>query len=103
MFQLSGISSTIEPSRSVGMSPPVSQDEVTSCRVKFSPGDVVIFGPSGKRGVIIEVDEVFCGSDEEFRDLTQARGPKRAPWYYVLMENSREAQYVAECHLELDS
>jgi heat shock protein HspQ len=80
------------------------QPTATRCRVKFSPGDVVVCRATGKRGVVIEVDEVFCGPEDAFRALTSSRrGPKRSPWYHVLVEGDSEAQYVAECHISLDN
>jgi heat shock protein HspQ len=85
------------------MSTSALQPNESSSHLKFAPGDVVILSQSGLRGVIIEVDKVFCGPDEQLRDLTAARGPKLKPWYHVLVEGTHEAQYVAECHLHADS
>lgn len=69
------------------------------CAVKFAPGDVVVLRATGVRGVIIEVDQVFCGPDSPQTDLSWARGPKRSPWYHLLVEGDREAVYVAECQI----
>ncbi len=71
-------------------------------QIKFAPGDIVVHATTGQRGVITEVDPFFSGPDYELHDLTKNRGPKKSPWYYVLMEGSKKAVYIAECHLQLD-
>lgn len=76
--------------------------KINGSSLRFAPGDIVIHAQSGKRGVISEVDPIFSGTDEELRDLTGNRGPKKSPWYYVLLEGSKKPVYIAECHLHLD-
>lgn len=70
--------------------------------IKFAPGDIVVHAKSGQRGVIVEVDQIFNGPDDRLRDMTHERGPKLKPWYYVLLETSKDAVYIAECHLLQD-
>jgi heat shock protein HspQ len=57
---------------------------------------------TGVRGVIVEVDLVFCGPDSPQTDLSWAKGPKRSPWYHLLVEGEKESIYVAECQLNHD-
>ena len=82
--------------------PATQPNPVVEVRVKFAPGDVVVLRQTGARGVIIEVDQTFCGPDHMKANLTWARGPKRAPWYHLLVERESDAIYVSECQLDRD-
>ena len=55
------------------------------------------------RGVIIDVDACFEGSEEWYQQVALSRPPKDRPWYHVLVHNSDQFTYVAERHLEPDS
>jgi heat shock protein HspQ len=55
------------------------------------------------RGVIIDVDACFEGSEEWYRQVALSRPPKDRPWYHVLVHDSDQFTYVAERHLEPDS
>lgn len=55
------------------------------------------------RGVIIDVDACFEGSEEWYRQVALSRPPKDRPWYHVLVHNSDQFTYVAERHLEADN
>ncbi len=54
------------------------------------------------RGVIIDVDAEFAGTDEWYQQVALSRPPKNKPWYHVLVHNSNRMTYVAERHLEPD-
>jgi heat shock protein HspQ len=54
------------------------------------------------RGVIIDVDGEFSGSDEWYEQVARSRPPKEKPWYHVLVDGSDQSTYVAERHLEAD-
>jgi heat shock protein HspQ len=54
------------------------------------------------RGVIIDVDEVFKGSEEWYAIVARSRPPKDKPWYHVLVHDSSDRTYVAERNLEPD-
>jgi heat shock protein HspQ len=54
------------------------------------------------RGVIIDVDEVFKGSEEWYAIVARSRPPKNKPWYHVLVHDSSDRTYVAERNLEPD-
>ena len=54
------------------------------------------------RGVIVDVDPVFQGSDEWYTQVALSRPPKDKPWYRVLVHESDYETYVAERHLEID-
>jgi len=54
------------------------------------------------RGVIVDVDQNFQGTDEWYETVARSRPPKDKPWYHVLVDGSDRSTYVAERHLEAD-
>ena len=68
----------------------------------FAPGQLVWHKKFHYRGVIVDVDPVFSGSDEWYDQVAQSRPPKDKPWYHVLIHGAAQQTYVAERHLELD-
>jgi len=55
------------------------------------------------RGVIVDVDAGFSGTEDWYQQVALSRPPKNKPWYHVLVHNSNRMTYVAERHLEQDS
>lgn len=70
---------------------------------KFSIGQLVKHKLFGYRGVIYDVDPVFAGSDEWYRQMARSRPPKDKPWYKVLVHDATHETYVAEQNLEPDA
>ena len=70
---------------------------------RFAVGDVIHHRRFDYRGVIVDVDAVFEGSDEWYETMAQSRPPRDAPWYHVLVHDAAHATYVAERNLELDT
>lgn len=69
---------------------------------KFSPGQLVHHRKYDYRGVIVDVDPVFSGTEEWYEQMARSRPPKNAPWYHVLVDGAQHMTYVAERHLEPD-
>ena len=69
---------------------------------KFSVGQTVHHKMFDYRGVIVDVDEVFKGSEEWYAIVARSRPPKDKPWYHVLVHDSTDRTYVAERNLEPD-
>ena len=67
---------------------------------KFSIGQIVQHRLFNYRGVIIDVDYKFLGSEEWYEQVARSRPPKDHPWYHVLVDNSIHQTYVAERNLE---
>lgn len=76
--------------------------QAKEAQVKFIPGDIVVHKKLGYRGVIIEVDENFEGTEEWYEEMAESRPPKNKPWYQVLVDGADHTTYVAERHLERD-
>ena len=68
----------------------------------FFIGQLVHHKKFDYRGVIIDVDAVFEGTEEWYQQVALSRPPKDKPWYHVLVHNSEQMTYVAERHLEQD-
>ena len=67
---------------------------------KFSIGQVVQHQLFDYRGVIIDVDYKFLGSEEWYEQVARSRPPKDQPWYHVLVSDAVHQTYVAERNLE---
>lgn len=69
---------------------------------KFTIGQVVKHTLFGYRGVVIDVDADFKGSDEWYEKMAPSKPPKNEPWYLLLVHGSVHHAYVAESQLEED-
>jgi heat shock protein HspQ len=69
---------------------------------QFFVGQIVHHKKFDYRGVVIDVDAEFSGTEEWYRQVALSRPPKDKPWYHVLVDNSAQMTYVAERHLEQD-
>jgi len=74
----------------------------TQVQPLFFIGQVIHHTKFDYRGVIIDVDAEFEGSEEWYQQVALSRPPKNKPWYHVLVDNSNQFTYVAERHLEQD-
>jgi heat shock protein HspQ len=54
------------------------------------------------RGVVVDVDPSFQGSEAWYETMARSRPPKDAPWYHVLVHDAEHMTYVAERNLEPD-
>ncbi len=70
---------------------------------RFTIGQVVHHLKFDYRGVIVDVDPVFQGSNAWYELIARSRPPKDQPWYRVLVDNDDQMTYVAERHLEADA
>jgi heat shock protein HspQ len=69
---------------------------------KFSVGQLIQNRLFGYRGVIIDIDPEFSGSDDWYQNVAQTKPPKDRPWYHVLVDGAAQRTYVAERNLEPD-
>lgn len=70
---------------------------------KFSVGQLVEHRLFDYRGVIVDVDPVFQGTEEWYEFMARSRPPKDRPWYHVLVHEADHLTYVAEQNLRLDT
>lgn len=71
-------------------------------RAEFAVGDRVHHRLFDYRGVVVDVDPNFQGTDEWYDTVATSCPPKDKPWYHVLVHNAAHSTYVAERNLECD-
>jgi heat shock protein HspQ len=69
---------------------------------EFAVGQIIHHRKYDYRGVIIDVDAVFSGTEDWYEQVAVSRPPKDRPWYHVLVDGAEHMTYVAEQHLEAD-
>ncbi len=69
---------------------------------RFYVGQVVHHLKFDYRGVVVDVDAQFQGSNEWYELVARSRPPRDKPWYHILVDNAEHITYVAERHLEAD-
>ena len=77
-------------------------EQEPASRAHFSPGQLVHHVRFDYRGVVVDVDASFRGTDEWYEEMARSRPPRDAPWYHVLVDGARHMTYVAERNLEAD-
>lgn len=70
---------------------------------RFHIGQLIHHRRFDYRGVIVDVDPEFRGTDEWYETVAKSRPPKDAPWYHVLVDGADNSTYVAERNLEPDT
>ena len=75
----------------------------THRRAKFAVGQLVHHKLFDYRGVIVDVDAEFRGTEEWYAQVARSRPPKDQPWYRVLVHDAMHETYVAERNLEEDN
>jgi len=68
----------------------------------FAVGQLVCHNLFDYRGVIVDVDPVFAGTEEWYELVAKSRPPKNQPWYRVLVHGAGHETYVAERNLRPD-
>jgi heat shock protein HspQ len=71
-------------------------------QAKFSIGQCIQHRLFDYRGVIVDVDAEFLGSDDWYNEVARSRPPKNEPWYHVLVHDADNETYVAERNLARD-
>ena len=69
---------------------------------RFGIGQVVHHLRFGYRGVVVDVDPTYQGTEEWYHEVARSRPPRDRPWYHVLVDDADHTTYVAERHLEPD-
>ena len=78
-------------------------ESIAEHQPKFFIGQLVHHKKFDYRGVIVDVDPVFSGTDEWYDKVALSRPPRDRPWYRVLVHGHASETYVAERHLEPDA
>ena len=75
---------------------------MNSIQAKYCIGQVVIDPQFRFRGVVVDVDHKYMGSEEWYVKNAPHQPSKNEPWYHILVHNSDVRIYVAESTLEPD-
>lgn len=75
---------------------------MSGSEAKFRPGQLIQHKLFEYRGVVLDVDPTFQGTEEWYETMARSRPPKDRPWYHVLVHNATHTTYVAERNLEPD-
>ena len=70
---------------------------------RFRIGEVVHHKRFDYRGVVVDVDPEFRGSEAWYQLMATSQPPKDRPWYQVLPHGAGHRTYVAERNLEPDA
>jgi heat shock protein HspQ len=76
---------------------------MTTVQARYTVGQIVRHALFGYRGVIIDADPMFQGTDEWYKKMTSDHPPKDEPWYHILVHGSIHHAYAAESQLLLDN
>jgi len=71
-------------------------------RAKFTVGQLVSHKLFTYRGVIVDVDPEYQGSEQWYQQVALSQPPKDRPWYHVLVHDAAHNTYVAERNLAPD-
>ncbi len=67
---------------------------------KFTVGQIIRHVLFDYRGVIVDIDSNFQGTETWYREVAKSSPPRNKPWYHVLVDKSYSITYVAERNLE---
>lgn len=76
---------------------------MTTLQARFSVGQIVQHTLFGYRGVIVDVDATFQGTEEWYDKMVSGHPSKDQPWYNLLVHGSVHHAYAAESQLEIDA
>lgn len=70
---------------------------------KYGVGQIVSHRLFGYRGVVVDVDPEFQGTEQWYEAMAKTRPPRDLPWYHVLVHGASHQTYVAERNLNPDT
>lgn len=71
-------------------------------KAEFGIGEIIYHKNSNYRGVIIDVDPNFQGTEVWYQKNVEETTPKNEPWYHILIDQQDTIAYVAQKNLERD-
>ncbi len=80
----------------------MAKTKPSQSQAKFCVGELVHHLLFDYRGVVVDVDMKFSGTDDWYVKMAPSRPPKDQPWYRVLVDGARHETYVAERNIRPD-
>ena len=71
-------------------------------KAQFKLGQIVYHTKFRYRGVIVDADPYFQGTEEWYDNVAKSKPDKNKPWYHVLVHGQGNETYVAESNLSTD-
>ena len=71
-----------------------------SNRAKFKIGQIIHHRLFDYTGVVFDIDPIFQGTEEWYKQVARSCPPKNEPWYHVLVHSAEHTTYVAEQNLD---
>ena len=71
-------------------------------KAQFRLGQIVYHSKFRYRGVIVDADPYFQGTEEWYDNIAKSKPAKHKPWYHVLVDGQGNETYVAEDNLLSD-
>jgi heat shock protein HspQ len=75
---------------------------MSTTKAHFNIGQIIQHKLFDYRGVVIDVDSNFEGSEDWYNAATTSKPPKEDPWYHILVDDSYSRTYVAQRNLKPD-
>ena len=75
---------------------------MTNKTAKFQVGQLIHHKLFNYRGVVIDVDAIYSGTEEWYKTVARSHPPKDEPWYHLLVHQAEHFTYVAERNMEVD-
>jgi len=76
---------------------------MTILKAGFNLGDIIVHTEQNFRGVIVDVDADYQGTDEWYDMNTTNQPSKTRPWYHILVDEEGAMAYVSEQNIYSDS
>ena len=80
----------------------LEKDKKMSNKAKFKIGQIIHHKLFDYTGVVFDIDPIFQGSEEWYKQMARTLPPKNEPWYHVLVQATEHTTYVAEQNLDLE-
>jgi heat shock protein HspQ len=68
---------------------------------RFKSGDVIVHRRYGYRGIVVDVDEECCATDDWYYS-NQTQPDRYQPWLHILVDGAEQVAYVAQSSVEKD-
>lgn len=63
---------------------------------KFALGEIVRHKDLNLRGVVVEMDDKFVGTEEMYNEMEELKPEKNQPWYQVIIDGEEDISYIPE-------
>ncbi len=69
-------------------------------KCKYTVTQIVCHRDGSYRGMIVDIDPWFMGSNEWYQEAARSTAPMDEPWYYIVIDGADYATYAPESQLK---